>query len=129
MDGTVMGVDPSWNKGLNEDRTHFRPQMSAPTPQKAAPTSSPTFCPSLMNGGLKLNSLTVGGRIRPVTIYVHPNQEVRMTWGCGDSGIITTHGPQVISVRLDEWGLILVTRRRDVREPPKTSHDEETPAE
>ena len=48
---------------------HFRPQMSQPTPQNAAPTSRPIFCASLRNGPWKLNSFTTGVKMRPDTIY------------------------------------------------------------
>ena len=49
---------------------HFLPQTSQATPQNAAPTRRPMFCPSLRNGPWKPNSFTTGSRIRPVTIYI-----------------------------------------------------------
>ena len=50
-------------------KVYLQPHTSDPTPQKAVPTKSPTFCLRIKKGPLNLNSLITGGMIRLVTIY------------------------------------------------------------
>lgn len=96
-------------------KDHLRPQTSEPTPQNAAPTRRPRFWPSLSHGPSKLNSMTTGERMRPVTICEW------YKWSDIDPGM--TNRPEIVA-DMGNVRMISSTTMMYAREPSEASDDE-----